>query len=72
MTIHQSTTAMDGRSSLISAPESPDAGFDLYRLDCIADALIAGPPLSRAERQELARIIENLTALKETPNGHAH
>lgn len=70
MTLHQSTTAMAGGGA--NNPPSDAAGFDLYRLDCAADALIAGPPLSRAEQQELARIIENLTALKETPNGHAH
>lgn len=63
MTLHQSTTA---RAPATANNGAGDAGFDLYRLDVLADALAAGPPLSRAEQQELARIIENLTALKET------
>lgn len=71
---HRANTAAGSSSSTAKAPapaknragEGCDAGFDLYRLDCITDALIAGPPLSRAEQHELARIIENLTALMET------
>lgn len=42
------------------------AGFDLFKLDCAADALRSGPPLTREEQHELRRVIENLTPLLET------
>lgn len=61
---HQPIT--NGRAGETAKNLSPDAGFDLFRLDCLAGALSAGPPLTRAEQHDLARIIENLTALKET------
>lgn len=55
-----------GRAGSDRTMALPDAaGFDLFKLDCHADALIAGPPLTREEQHELRRVIENLTPLLE-------
>lgn len=64
MTLHQSPTAMAGSEPNKTLPDA--AGFDLYKLDCIADALRSGPPLTREEQHELRRVIENLSPLLET------
>jgi hypothetical protein len=71
MTHHDFThgKAGEGVTATSGSPNkgSPDAaGFDLFKLDCIADRLIAGAPLTRDEQHELRRVIENLTPLMET------
>lgn len=57
----------NGRAGSDPNKALPDAaGYDLFTLDCIADRLRSGPPLSRQEQHELRRVIENLTPLLET------